>query len=81
MSKTAKKNVKSYKPVARLPVAKFYYQGNHTHPVRRTVLIIEDTKESITLDNEKYTDIKSKVIWDADEEDTSCNTGVAWSEA
>jgi hypothetical protein len=45
MSKTAKKNVKSYKPVARLPVAKFYYQGNHTHPVRRTVLIIEDTKE------------------------------------
>lgn len=33
--------------------------------------IIEDTKnEAITLDNEKYTDIKSKAIWDGDEDDT-----------
>jgi len=26
-----------------LPVAKFFYQGNHTHPVRRTVLLVENT--------------------------------------
>lgn len=25
-----------------MPVARFYYKGTHTHPVRRTVLIIED---------------------------------------
>jgi hypothetical protein len=33
--------------------------------------IIEDTKnDAITLENEKYTDIKSKAMWDGDEEDT-----------
>jgi hypothetical protein len=30
-----------------MPVAKFYYQGNHSHPVRRTVLIIEANSEYI----------------------------------
>jgi len=32
--------------VSKKPVARFYYQGNHTHPIRRTVLVIEedDTK-------------------------------------
>lgn len=38
---------KIYEPVSRLPVAKFYYQGNHSHPVRRTVLIVEETKDQI----------------------------------
>lgn len=33
--------MKDYKFVKRLPVARFFYKGNHTHPVRRTVLIIE----------------------------------------
>lgn len=43
MSQTMKTS-KVYQPVSRLPVAKFYYQGNHSHPVRRTVLIIEENK-------------------------------------
>jgi len=28
--------------VRNLPVAKFYYQGSHSHPVRRTVLLLKD---------------------------------------
>lgn len=32
---------KEYNLVRNLPVAKFYYQGSHSHPVRRTVLVIE----------------------------------------
>lgn len=44
MSQT-KNKVKVYNPVSKLPVAKFYYQGNHSHPVRRTVLVIEETKD------------------------------------
>lgn len=39
------KTRKIYEPVTKLPVAKFYYQGNHSHPVRRTVLIVEETKD------------------------------------
>lgn len=31
----------SYDLVKALPVARFYYQGTHSHPVRRTVLITE----------------------------------------
>lgn len=31
----------TYKPVKNLPVAKFYYKGNHSHPIRRTVVITE----------------------------------------
>jgi hypothetical protein len=30
-----------YEIVRNLPVAKFYYKGSHSHPVRRTVLLIE----------------------------------------
>jgi len=30
-----------------LPVARFYYQGSHSHPVRRTVLVIETTNNII----------------------------------
>lgn len=37
-----------YNPVKNYPVARFWYKGSHTHPVRRTVLVIESTKDSIT---------------------------------
>lgn len=37
-----------YNPVTNYPVARFWYKGSHTHPVRRTVLVIESTKEYIT---------------------------------
>ena len=30
-----------YPIVRNQPVARFYYQGNHSHPIRRTILIIE----------------------------------------
>lgn len=30
-----------------LPVARFFYQGHHSHPVRRTVLVIESGKNLI----------------------------------
>lgn len=33
---------KTYDLVAHKPVARFYYKGHHTHPVRRTVLVIEE---------------------------------------
>lgn len=36
-----------YTIVKSRPVARFYYQGNHTHPVRRTVLLIESTSQFI----------------------------------
>lgn len=29
------------------PVARFFYKGSHTHPVRRTVLVIESNKDII----------------------------------
>ncbi len=38
---------KTYDLVSSKPVARFYYKGNHTHPVRRTVLIIEDREDMI----------------------------------
>ena len=34
-----------YDIVRNTPVARFWYKGTHTHPVRRTVLVIESTKE------------------------------------
>jgi hypothetical protein len=36
-----------YKIVDSKPVARFWYKGTHTHPVRRTVLIIEQTEDWI----------------------------------
>ncbi len=30
-----------YAPLRNKPVAKFFYKGHHTHPVRRTIIIIE----------------------------------------
>lgn len=37
-----------YKLTKNVPVAKFWYKGNHTHPVRRTVLVIESDRNIIT---------------------------------
>jgi hypothetical protein len=38
---------KSTKPeiITNMPVAKFWYKGSHTHPVRRTVVLVEATKD------------------------------------
>jgi hypothetical protein len=36
-----------YDLVDNVPVARFWYKGNHTHPVRRTVLVTESTKTYI----------------------------------
>jgi hypothetical protein len=36
-----------YPVVRNLPVARFYYQGHHTHPVRRTVIVTELTAKLI----------------------------------
>jgi hypothetical protein len=38
---------KTYDLVTHKPVARFYYKGQHSHPVRRTVLIIEDRDDMI----------------------------------
>jgi len=38
---------KTYDLVTKKPVARFYYQGKHSHPVRRTVLVIEDREDMI----------------------------------
>lgn len=39
MSKT-----KIEQPVRYKPLARFYYQGNHSHPVRRTIIITAETR-------------------------------------
>jgi hypothetical protein len=36
-----------YALVDNVPVARFWYKGNHTHPVRRTVLVTKSTKTQI----------------------------------
>lgn len=33
--------------VRNFPIWKFYYQGNHSHPIRRTVAVIENNRDSI----------------------------------
>lgn len=43
-TQTTTKTPKVYDLVERKPLARFYYQGSHTHPIRRTVLIIEETE-------------------------------------
>lgn len=37
-----------YPIVDHLPCARFWYKGTHTHPVRRTVLIVEQTRDTIS---------------------------------
>ena len=39
---------KMYDLVASKPVARFYYKGSHSHPVRRTVLVI-DARENMIV--------------------------------
>jgi hypothetical protein len=34
--------MKKYEIVRNLPVARFYYAGSHSHPIRRTVLVTEN---------------------------------------
>jgi hypothetical protein len=34
--------------VERKPIARFFYQGSHTHPIRRTVLLLKETADSFT---------------------------------
>ena len=46
MATKTQKMVYDLAPTKR-PVARFYYQGKHSHPVRRTILIIEETKTLI----------------------------------
>ena len=38
----------NYEPVRNQPVARFFYKGTHTHPVRRTVVIVENNSNTIT---------------------------------
>jgi len=40
--------MKEYQFVKDAPVAKFFYKGDHTHPVRRSVLIIDQNDDIIT---------------------------------
>jgi len=40
--------MKEYDVIGTKPVAKFFYQGNHSHPVRRTVLLISEDKDRLT---------------------------------
>ena len=42
------KQPKLYELVRNQPVARFYYQGTHSHPIRRTVLVVEETDTHIT---------------------------------
>jgi len=37
----------TYSVVRETPVAKFLYKGNHSHPVKRTVLVIESNSRYI----------------------------------
>ena len=45
---TTQTKKKVYEIANRKPVARFYYQGTHSHPVRRTVVIIEETPTALT---------------------------------
>jgi len=33
---------RNYELVRKLPVARFYYKGSHSHPIRRTVVLIKN---------------------------------------
>ena len=41
-------NLSHYSLVRNQPVARFFYRGKHTHPVRRTVLIVENNGKIFT---------------------------------
>ena len=40
--------MKTYGFVRNKPVARFFYKGDHTHPVRRTVIIVESSDTILT---------------------------------
>lgn len=44
----ANSNKLKYPVVRNMPVASFYYQGHHTHPIRRTVLVTQSSSTTIT---------------------------------
>ena len=43
----ATKSKLKYPIVQNMPVARFYYKGHHSHPVRRTVIVTEMTPKFI----------------------------------
>jgi hypothetical protein len=58
--------MKKYKLVNNYPVAKFYYKGNHSHPVRRTVLVTESNDwliigYEVRAGSEVYSPAKAKI--------------------
>jgi len=58
--------MKKYKLVNKYPVAKFYYKGNHSHPVRRTVLVTTSNDKfiigyEIRVGSEVYLPAKAKI--------------------
>jgi hypothetical protein len=67
------------------PVARFFYQGSHTHPVRRTIIIINQTpsiivgyevREGAITRNVKNAPVKSyskKLIAKVKQIDTRCS--------
>lgn len=42
-----KTETKLYDLVNKKPVARFFYKGSHTHPVRRTVLVIQEDETKL----------------------------------
>lgn len=55
-----------YKLVNTYPVAKFYYKGSHSHPVRRTVLVTESNElliigYEVRAGSEVYSPAKAKI--------------------
>lgn len=48
MTKTKRARSKPHNIITIKPLARFYYKGKHSHPVRRTVLIIEEGANLIT---------------------------------
>ncbi len=41
-------NLLKYKPIRNQPFYKFYYKGDHSHPVQRTVLVVTLTRDLVT---------------------------------
>lgn len=57
---------KEYELVRNQPVAKFYYRGSHTHPIRRTVLLIKNkTNNNILVGYELREGMKIRKLCNA----------------
>lgn len=41
-------NLLKYKPIRNQPFYKFYYKGDHSHPIQRTVLVTDLTRDLVT---------------------------------